>query len=399
NTAVGHDGVHNKCLKKYTKTLLQHLLASFNSSLKLGVISPQWKLAHIILIQKPDKDPNDPTTYRLISLLSCLGKLMERVVKQRLNDFAEQHHLLPNYQAGFRQQRSTTDNLLHLKHDVDVNLYKNRQTALIVFDIKQAFNSVWFNGLLYSDSLSTILSRSNSNLFADDTALWSSVNTTKSLSIRLQESVDEFVKWCRLWKLEIQANKTKMIHFTKHPRRRLKVPISIIINGQQIQQHDTVKYLEIVFDRQMRFNKQIDEIKRKASTRLGVLRYLAKNSADNSERALLTVCKNIVRLVLSYASPIFWNVDQNYWEKLQIIQNKGLRHALRVPFYTSGTYVHQQLQQETIFDYCKRQPTNYLNKRITEGTTRAMQAFAETISYKHVIKLPLTVCCPSSGNN
>ncbi|CAF0885543.1 unnamed protein product [Didymodactylos carnosus] len=47
----------------------------------------------------------------------------------------------------------------------------------------------------------------------------------------------------------------------------------------------------------MRFNKHIDEIKRKASTRL----------------------------------------DQKYWEKLQILQNKGLRHALRVPFYTSGT--------------------------------------------------------------
>ncbi|CAF1229256.1 unnamed protein product [Didymodactylos carnosus] len=251
NTAVGHDGVHNKCLKKYTKSLSHHLPALFNSSLKLGVIPPQWKLAHIILIQKPDKDPNDPTTYRPISL----DKLMERLVEQMLNEFAEQHHLLPNYQAGFRQQRSTTDNLLHLKHDVDVNLYKNKQTALIVFDNKRAFDSVWFNGLLHklkkmnvpeylwiwicqflsdrkalieykytisttftmrrgtpqgspllpllyilftSDSLFTIPSHSNSNLFADDTALWSSANTTKSLSIRLQESVDEFVKWCRL---------------------------------------------------------------------------------------------------------------------------------------------------------------------------------------------------------
>ena len=100
NTAVGHDGVHNKCLKRHTKPLIYHLLTLYNSSFALGHVPPDWKTAHIILIHKPDKDPKEPSSYRPISLLSCIGKVMERIVKNRLNQHAEVNNLLPEYQAG-----------------------------------------------------------------------------------------------------------------------------------------------------------------------------------------------------------------------------------------------------------------------------------------------------------
>ena len=59
NTAVGHDGVHNKCLKRHTKLLVAHLLALYNSSFALGHVPTAWKLAYIVLIHKPDKGPQE----------------------------------------------------------------------------------------------------------------------------------------------------------------------------------------------------------------------------------------------------------------------------------------------------------------------------------------------------
>ena len=56
NTAVGHDDVQNKSLKRYAKLFILQLLVLYNTSFALGYVSPAWKLAHIILMHKPDKD-------------------------------------------------------------------------------------------------------------------------------------------------------------------------------------------------------------------------------------------------------------------------------------------------------------------------------------------------------
>ncbi len=40
-------------------------------------------------------------------------------------------------------------------------------------------------------------------LFADDTTLWTSSNSTSNLNSRLQQSIDEFQKWCNSWELRL----------------------------------------------------------------------------------------------------------------------------------------------------------------------------------------------------
>lgn len=130
NISVGHDGIHNRCLKIGTKLLFQLVLKLFNSSLSIGFIPEAWKLGHVILVSKPGKHPHAVQSYRPITL------------------FVETHHLLPKNQAGFRKNRCTADNLLHLTHDICFNLHQSRKIALVVFDIKQAFDSVWNSSLV-----------------------------------------------------------------------------------------------------------------------------------------------------------------------------------------------------------------------------------------------------------
>jgi hypothetical protein len=75
------ENIHNRCLKNY---LIQHLTNLFNSILNEGYILNIWKKAYIILLLKSKKDKQHSSSYRLISLLSCMGKLLEKIIKQRL---------------------------------------------------------------------------------------------------------------------------------------------------------------------------------------------------------------------------------------------------------------------------------------------------------------------------
>jgi hypothetical protein len=115
NSSTGPDNIHNRCLKNYSKLLVQHLTNLFNSILKHGYIPASWKKANIILILKPKKDKQHPSSYRPISLLSCLGKLLERIIKQRLMLELERRNILSQHQAGFRSGKSTTYNIMRLQ--------------------------------------------------------------------------------------------------------------------------------------------------------------------------------------------------------------------------------------------------------------------------------------------
>jgi hypothetical protein len=203
-----------------------------------------WKKAYIILLLKPKKDKQHPSSYRPISLLSCMGKLLEKIIKQRLMLGLEQQNILPEHQAGFRPRKNTIYNIVRLERYAQEQLrHTDRRchSAVILFDIKAAFDSVWYDGLIYklndlrlpqylfrylvsslqdrtrplnlnngtpqgspllyivykADSMNGIPNHTEHDLFADETALLTSSNIISSLISRLQQSIDEFQSWCK----------------------------------------------------------------------------------------------------------------------------------------------------------------------------------------------------------
>jgi hypothetical protein len=50
----------------------------------------QWKVAEIIMIQKPGKPPNEKTSYRPISLLPIVSKIFEKLLLRRLKPIIEE---------------------------------------------------------------------------------------------------------------------------------------------------------------------------------------------------------------------------------------------------------------------------------------------------------------------
>jgi len=129
--------------------LIHHLTNLFNSIINLGYISNIWKKANILLLLKPKKEKHHPASYRPINLFSCMGKLLGKIIRQRLILELERRKILPEHQAGFRPKKNTLYSIVRLERYVREQLAKRRHTAVILFDIKAAFDSVWHDGLIY----------------------------------------------------------------------------------------------------------------------------------------------------------------------------------------------------------------------------------------------------------
>ena len=82
--APGEDKLHNEMLINLDQTGRQAILCLFNMTLKTGNIPKAWRNAVISPILKKGKPQEDLSSYRPISLTSCLGKIAERMVNSRL---------------------------------------------------------------------------------------------------------------------------------------------------------------------------------------------------------------------------------------------------------------------------------------------------------------------------
>ena len=67
----------------------------YKKLIKLDFHPDIWKDSIDVIIKKFNKENySDPKSYRVISLLNCLGKISERIIAERLSYFAETTNLL-----------------------------------------------------------------------------------------------------------------------------------------------------------------------------------------------------------------------------------------------------------------------------------------------------------------
>ena len=107
-----------------------------------------WKDAYVTPIYKKE-DKSQPSNYRTISLLSIVGKTMERCVHKHLYNYMVTNQLLTPLQSGFREGDSTTNQLLHTYHTICEAVDKGKEIRAVFCDISKAFDRVWHKGLLY----------------------------------------------------------------------------------------------------------------------------------------------------------------------------------------------------------------------------------------------------------
>ena len=146
--APGLDNITSQMLKEIPKEGLIKLLHIYNAVVRCNYWPADFKSAQIIMALKPGKDPTDVTSYRPISLLSTISKILEKLISRQISIDTELNTWVPHHQFGFRKTHSTIQQCHRITHTVNTALeYKQYCTAAFL-DISQAFDKVWHPGLL-----------------------------------------------------------------------------------------------------------------------------------------------------------------------------------------------------------------------------------------------------------
>jgi hypothetical protein len=254
------------------------------------------------MIPKKEAYSSDPSKYRPISLTSCLGKLYERCIVVRLVSYLETNKLLSNYQSGFRNRRSTSDNLLFLTQKIRESFNRKKNALTIFFDIAKAFDKVWHQGILYkmhemglpeyfidwteeflsqrkffvqvddqnselvpikarvpqgsvispvpfSIFINNIPKKKSSNeqfslLYTDDLSTSFIFKKSGNLEKTVNNYLEEIVSWLNQWKLKMSAHKCQHIIFTQN--RKLNLELNLLLDGKKSPWERTRPSLELL---------------------------------------------------------------------------------------------------------------------------------------------------------
>ncbi|KAH7554709.1 hypothetical protein BM1_07370 [Bipolaris maydis] len=343
-----------------------------------------WRRATGAILKKPSKpDYSTPKAYRVITLLSCLGKVTERIIAKRLGYLAETTNLLHDSQIGGRLKKSAIDAALLLVDQIQHQKQQGYTTSTVFLDVKGAFDHVSHNQFL--DTLKrlglpislitwakTFLSNRSLRLaFDGQIEEFSEINagipqgspvspiffliyirdlfpqidgfqlsyiddisiTTSSTSIKknvkiLQREVNKLVTKGKQLAIEFDIAKTELIHYTKNKRRK-EIPLELP-SKEKIYHKDTIKWLGVYLDNKLSFREHVAIRASQAKTafnRLGRLANIDRGLSPFAIRQLYLAC---VTSIADYGSPIYWRNQSFIKDQLQPLHNAACRKVLGV---------------------------------------------------------------------
>ncbi|UYV79876.1 hypothetical protein LAZ67_18000954 [Cordylochernes scorpioides] len=142
NKATGLDEIPNEAIKYLLEEHTIYLRNLFNKILGTSQVPQQWTKTIIHPIFK-NGDPDNPSNYRGISLISNLSKLFTSILQTRLNDWMERKSILAENQAGFRKGYSCQDHIFTLISLIQMTLSRRRGKLYAFFiDLRKAFDTV-----------------------------------------------------------------------------------------------------------------------------------------------------------------------------------------------------------------------------------------------------------------
>ena len=137
--APGPDNIPPEALKADINTTVEMMHVLFGKVWESEEIPTDWKESHIVKIPKKG-DLSNCNNYRGISLLSIPGKVFNRVILERIRDATDPQ--LRDQQAGFRRNRSCSDQIATLRIIVEQSLEWKSPLYINFIDYEKAFDSL-----------------------------------------------------------------------------------------------------------------------------------------------------------------------------------------------------------------------------------------------------------------
>lgn len=375
----GLDDIHNIFFKNIPAAMMTELLTLFNVSWATAEIPAAWKQSAVIPILKP-KDPSNVASYRPIALLSCTGKLIERLVQRRLNWYIEDRCKLQQSQCGFRSGFSTIDILLRLEQQIRRAQQTSEICLAVYVDLTSAFDTVhhhkllaklasmgicgnmlrWLRSyldnrknfvrigntlsdpyilttgvpqggilspLLFNVMLSDFPSDDNIEVlgYADDITLVTSAKDSQTAEMNMQAYIDRVHNWFIGNGLIVNSTKTKFQFFT----RKRNVNITLKLNNQNIECVREHTLLGMRLDMpSLSWHNHVKYLITDCHRRLNLMKSISSSVWGASTSILRTFYIAYIRAKLEYGSVLFAGAAVSYQNKLKVLQNSCLRLLL-----------------------------------------------------------------------
>lgn len=366
-TTPGLDGFRTSDVKYIWSSHPSFLVALFNSCLKWGYFPQIWRIGRIILLHKPGKPKDSGKSYRPICLNSILGKVLERLMLQRLYFFLKSKKLIHPMQFGFTSGVSSTMALMTLKNALLENKRNHIHSVIISLDFQGAFDSLWYpfvlkflkthdcpanlysllfqffqnrsvvyqmvgeslqhpvsvgcpQGSPLSPLLWNVLIYDFLNLklpidvhvqaYADDIIILVSGSSRSELERKAHIILQSVLNWVLEHRLTLNPAKCTCLLVPSGKVFQNRPPI-IKINDTNLKFVTEMKILGVVFDKVLSFLPHVKMLRGKVSlltTRLSVFSGIHWGISGQQFRELYLRC---IEKVITYAAPVWWKDENN----------------------------------------------------------------------------------------
>lgn len=383
----GIDNIPNIVLKNLPDIILFEYCNIFNNMLNNSYFPKDWKMAKVVILPKKEKDVSNPKNLRPISLLPNISKVFEICINNNINRVCTDKDLVSEKQFGFKYKHSTVNAIQLLTSNINWNWNKKLCTGACLIDMEKAFDSVWIAGLIvklveykfpihliiliynmingktfaifYQNHRSTktykiinglqqgtvnspilfnlflldlIKGLENIISFADDIIVYHADNTIEKINENLQKAYDVVEKFTIDWNMRINTHKCETILFrppvgkcNSNIRKNWKsFGIKSNIDNTVIPNKQVVKYLGIYLDKFLYFNIHVNEMLLKARNAFFVYKSLFYSKHLKS-RVKVIMYQSLIRPIITYGCPIWFNISPSYMEKIRVFERKCLR--------------------------------------------------------------------------
>ena len=383
NTYCGNDPFpisDIKNAKNFTK--MQEIYYNIvNMSLLHGVFPKSEKLACVKPVYKGKGDKENLNSYRPISNLSYLSKVIETIVHDQTYNHLRLLNAISEHQSAYRKNHSTETTICSVVSDMIDIIEDSKCGILVMLDLSAAFDTVdhklllqdllsvgidgivyeWYKSYLedrrvmvtisntksktkplirgvpqgsvlgpllfsiYTIELSEILKKHDVKfkLYADDTQFYFPIETVEETKQKIVEIMKDIKIWMTKKKLKLNDEKTEcMIFGSTNEIKKYDQFSEITIGSSVIKIKSVVRNLGVLIDKNLTMKDQILQTVKQCNYHIRNIAFVRKYLTEDILKKIM--CSYVLSR-LDYCNTVYNGLPNYLLKKLQVVQNRAAR--------------------------------------------------------------------------